>query len=501
MKCSICVSNSQAMRVMGEGEIVMDTIALNLSFQLFTKLSVRSMLAISMTCKHLKTCFNEYKKQYLTIKAGESTLYLYQIEMFTWIRDMWSNNSGTRILKLQASMSSGKTLVALHSVFNLLGRLGKKASHGIIFCPGATIRAWIDEANTHYKVGANKNIESRKVLFHSSTRKADTLFIESCVSENCMSKLRGKIIVTTPLTNLVNTEMYVQYFIANASCIVFDEGHRNTKAYQNIIDHTEQDATNRILIMSASTIAVGDKHRDRPIKSEYMKINLMPSTLPDLDKTSSVLLPKNGESLSDLLNKVISRSTASHIIVVQPNPEEEVKFTTTHKEYDFYNRQVTSLNKFEKIGGVLKTYIKRVNAGLNLNYGNHLIIVNPINCSLATIQQMIGRVYRQSNVHKSIKVNILVPQYNSVWVVSRLAMIIPKPDFLQSKTSVTRIESIIDTLRKFNVNLDSLTSQEITLLFGSVDSLYKDEAYLHPYYSSFPSHIPIPCLLVCMGIE
>lgn len=454
----------------------MDALAPYICYSLFKNIPFKTLKAIGISNRHLYKCFSNYKNQHMQRKGGNTILYPHQIELIDTVKHDWE--SGKRTTSLQADMSWGKTLAGLQILFESMD------SYGIYVAPPTMLRSLILEAEKHY--GTSRDISDRKILFYSSTRSADRIYIDNCLVNEDVYGLFGKVIVLTPSLKWKDKRDSYNTLINWCHHFVFDEAHTMKKAYERLADHfTKNRPWVRMLYMSATEMKVKTDGKN----TSKLNDTMMPNVSSELIVTNDV---------ETVTNDRLDRDTG-RIVVVHESREQRIGLVIP--VLNFFNRQATSYKKFNQNENklALETSIKAVCTGNNLNMASSMYIINPLGCAMPTIQQCIGRMYRQSNNHSAVRYTVVVPKYDKTWVYCRVALIIPKFDHIVTK-DVTSVENVVSFLKAACIDLDALTDHQVILLFCRLTDQTTMFDTTHNYWSSLPTSdtISTQLLLTCM---
>jgi hypothetical protein len=94
-----------------------------------------------------------------------------------------------------------------------------------------------------------------------------------------------------------------------------------------------------------------------------------------------------------------------------------------HKIHDYNDKGVSVYKNYKKEGGILLCSIKKISEGNNLNKTSLAYIVNPVKCTSQTIQQCVGRFYRESNINVEVNIVFVIPDtYDNLWARCKLSM-------------------------------------------------------------------------------
>ncbi len=433
----------------------MERLPYDVSSQIFDILTAKWATNLGNVSVNMRKAYNYYRT-YKCKLAGETYLYPHQISMIQWIV---KNIELKGSILIEAYMSSGKTLVALEAMMRLL-----RGTNGmcIIYVPGTVIKIWVAECLKHYpnniKFGKNGTFESTNILIYHSSMKSHYDYIDKGGS------LDGKIIITTPTTILKRQDV-IQ---SKAKYFVFDEAHRMKTGYGYISEKYPQIPK---LYMTGSqcdmnSMGINDNYRLVDAKSRF----------PDI--TSKIVkLPQ--KKAYEYINQDIQNHDNTHIVIVDNNLDNYNVFkgiVTSKHIYNYHSKSRTVYNKYEENGGILFASIKSISEGCNINAASLMYIINPEKCVMQTIQQCVGRIYRESNTNPSIEVIFIIPD-DDIQLYMRCRLSVTNHIGFDIKPN-DRCDRIYTYLQRKGLNVESLDDINILCAFAFCISVDTDVEYI-----------------------
>lgn len=472
-----------------ETEIVCQTIDIlclvyDVIFEIFEGLSYSGLKNTALTCKTMYKNYKRYIAGTRNEKAGVTRLYPHQKEIIRWATKNMKQNE--RLL-CSAYMSAGKTLIGYETCFRLMKNKAKEGLDNVfslVLVSPNVLRVWMAEAEKHYPDLVKR--KNKKIYFYSSMRKNDQQYVE----DEIMS-LNGVVVVSS----LQNRKQSFDNLVKSASFLVFDESHKlegKTSYYSDI-------TTSPCLYLTASC----------PPKIDITNKFILNggARFPELTYEFHYINPLTQEITMSLVDDIINREDRNIFVLVPHRDrrnrhmkdyltDDQCGQISRHKPvYNYYGRQVTSLKKVAKTGGVLLSSIKVVSEGSNFNDFSCAYFVDPKFCTLQTLQQAVGRFYRRSNIHPAIKMVMITEENTQNWARCRLALIVTRDlKGLDAKSdgSILSINTFLIT-RGYNIN--ELSDDDLICLYATQAQNVEDNKDLENLEPTLDAKILRRCML------
>jgi hypothetical protein len=417
-------------------------------FSIFHELGLRNCHTVSRTCKALRTAFVNYAKVWCDRRTtgGVSLLRYHQVDMITWLEKRLASPSlYGRMILCNAYTSAGKTLVALETCFRYLsGHDG----FGVIYLLPTVQEAWIQEIAKHYPDETRQN-DTKKILVIK--RQKDMMYVTKHID-----KMNGKIVVMTPYRDTHNS------LCRAAAIVAFDEPPQTDKSlYRYVLSLVRKTVpcivlTNSMHSVNAASVELvvdADRGRFPTIRFEYVAMNRSSHSTEG--------------GVRELVGDLLDSDEAEHACLVLPNLTEDSLY------YGYNKKMHKGLKKcayaaYVREGGVLVTSIKKISKGNNLNNTSSMYILLDADVTVITIQQCVCRVYRESNVHRHVRITFLYDDPYK-YVQARLASILSyKWTICKTRRGVLLV---IDYLDSIGEDYRRLSDPEFLVCFGRVPTI------------------------------